>query len=157
MKVERRRDIKEAKSFKEQIEILKSRNIIIENDDFAISILKRVNYYRLSAYMLTHKNTDGNYNNISIEEVYDLYLFDKRLRNLILLMLENIEIAFRTHIAYLIAHKYGALGYKEPNNFRNASYHKGMIDTFNYEIDRSDEIFVSHHKSEYNGVFLFGS
>ncbi|MBB6697273.1 Abi family protein [Clostridium algidicarnis] len=153
MKVERRRDIKKAKSFKEQIEILKSRNIIIENDDFAISILKRVNYYRLSAYMLTYKNTDGNYNNISIEEVYNLYLFDKRLRNLILPMLENIEIAFRTHISYLIAHKYGALGYKEPNNFRNAGYHKEMIDTFNYEIDRSDEIFVSHHKSEYNGVF----
>lgn len=55
MKVERKRNIKEAKSFKEQIEILKSRNIIIENDDFVINILKRVNYYRLRAYMLMHK------------------------------------------------------------------------------------------------------
>lgn len=55
MKVERKRNIKEAKSFKEQIEILKSRNIIIENDDFVINILKRVNYYRLRAYMLIHK------------------------------------------------------------------------------------------------------
>ncbi|MEY8414787.1 Abi family protein [Tissierella praeacuta] len=153
MKVEQKRHIKEPKTFREQIKILKSRNVTIDNDDFAISVLKKVNYYRLSAYMLTHKNHDGNYNNISIEEIYDIYLFDKKLRNLILPILENIEIAFRTHISYLVAHKYGALGYKDSNNFRNASYHKGMIDTFNDEIDRSDEIFVSHHKNEYDGVF----
>lgn len=152
MKVEKTY-IKKAKSFREQIEILKSRNIIIENDEFAMNILKRVNYYRLSAYMLTYKNTDGSYKSISIEEVYELYIFDKRLRNLVLPMLENIEIAFRTHISYLIAHKYGPLGYKDPKNFRNSAYHKDMIDTFNYAIDKSDEIFVSHHKNEYNGLF----
>lgn len=148
-----KRDIKDPKSYKEQIKILKSRNIIIDDDDFATKILKKINYYRFSAYMLTYKNIDGNYEKISIEEVYDLYIFDKRLRNLILPMLENIEIAFRTHISYFIAHKYGALGYKDSNNFWNDNYHKKMIDTFNYEIDRSDEIFVTHHKSEYNGIF----
>lgn len=153
MKVETVRGIKDPKTFKEQIEILKFRNISIDSDKLAIYILKRVNYYRLSAYMLTHKKDDGNYDGISIEEVYDLYLFDKKLRNLILPMLENIEIAFRTHISYFIAHKYGALGYKNSKNFWNANYHKEMIDTLNYEIHRSDEIFVLHHKSEYNGVF----
>lgn len=68
-------------------------------------------------------------------------------------MLEEIEIAFRTHISYLIAHKYGALGYKNISNFQNQSYHKKMLKSFDNEIERSDEIFVIHHKSEYDGVF----
>ncbi len=153
MKLERKRDIKDPKTIDEQIKILKSRSILIDNDDFAKNILKKVNYYRLSAYMLTHKNSNGDYNDISIEDVYNIYLFDKRLRNLILPVLEDIEIAFRTYISYHIAHKYGALGYKDSNNFRNPQFHKGMIDALNDEIDRSDEIFVMHHKNEYDGVF----
>lgn len=153
MKVEREIYIKEPKSFKDQIEILKSRNVIIDNDDVALDILKGINYYRLSAYMLTHKKNDGNYHNISIEDVHKLYLFDKKLRNLILPMLENVEIAFRTHISYFIAHEYGALGYKDPANFQNQSFHRNMLKSFDDEIERSDEIFVTHHKSEYDGVF----
>lgn len=153
MKIERRRGIKDPKTIDEQIIILKSRSIIIDNEDFAVKVLKKVNYYRLSAYMLTHKNSNGDYNNLSIEDVYNIYLFDKRLRNLILPILEDIEIAFRTHISYHIAHKYGALGYKDSNNFREPQFHKGMIDALNDEIDRSDEIFVMHHKNEYDGVF----
>lgn len=145
--------IKKPKTFKEQVEILKSRGIIVTNNDLALNILKGINYYRLSAYILTHKKSDGNYHSISIEDIYKLYVFDKKLRNLILPMLEEIEIAFRTHISYLIAHKYGALGYKNISNFQNQSYHKKMLKSFDNEIERSDEIFVIHHKSEYDGVF----
>lgn len=153
MNIKGKKHIKEPKSFNDQIKILKSRGIIINDDNLALNILKRINYYRLSAYILTHKKDDGNYHNISIEDVYRLYLFDKKLRNLIFPMLENIEIAFRTHISYFIAHKYGALGYKNTANFQNQSYHKKMLKSFDSEIERSDEIFVTHHKGEYNGVF----
>lgn len=153
METEEKRDIKNPTTYEEQIEILKSRNLIIENEDRAVSILQRVNYYRLSAYTLTYKNNNGIYEKVSIENVYNLYKFDKNLRNLILPMLEDIEIAFRTHISYLIAHKYGALGYKNSKNFRNSKYHESMLKTLNDEIERSDEIFVTHHKNKYNGVF----
>lgn len=153
MKAEENKNIKKPKTFKEQIQILKSRNLTIDNDEEAICILKKINYYRLSAYMLTHKTKDGIYDGISIQDVYSLYQFDKELRNLILPMLENIEIAFRAHISYLIAHKYGALGYKDGHNFKNGKYHIGMLRNFDEEIHRSDEIFVTHYKSEYDGVF----
>ena len=36
---------------KEQIELLKSRGLIIVDEDFAESILSNITYYRLSAYM----------------------------------------------------------------------------------------------------------
>lgn len=71
-------------------------------------------------------------------------------------MLENIEIAFRTHIAYLMAHKYGALGYQDCRNFRNKNYHQGMLKDKENEIDRSDEIFVGHHKRYMVVFYRFG-
>lgn len=84
MGLEDKRDIKKPTTYKEQVEILKSKKLVIENEDRAISILQRINYYRLSAYMLTYKNDDGLYEKASIEKVYNIYLFDKNLRNLIL-------------------------------------------------------------------------
>ncbi len=99
-------------TFEEQVQILRSRNLIIDDEGIAISVLQNINYYRLSAYLLTYKIKDGSYNGASIMDAYRLYQFDQKLRKLILPMLENVEIAFRTHIAYLIAHKYGAIEYE---------------------------------------------
>lgn len=153
MKIEESTDIKKPTTFEEQVQILKSRNLIIDNEEKAKSILEKINYYRLSAYMLTYKTNDGMYEGASIEEVYNLYTFDKKLRNLILPMLEDVEISFRTHISHLLAHKYGSLGYKDYRNFRNENYHRIMMDILKAEINRSDEIFVSHHKQKYKGEF----
>lgn len=153
MKTKENKEIKKPTTFKEQVELLKSKNLIIENKEKAICILQKVNYYRLSTYMLTYKTKDRFHDGVSIRDVYSLYQFDKELRNLILPMLENIEIAFRAHIAYLIAHKYGALGYKDYRNFKNKNYHKSMLKNFKKEINRSDEIFVGHYKWYYGGVF----
>ena len=90
MNAEENINIKEPKTFEEQIEMLKSRNLTIGNDEEAIGILQKVNYYRLTAYMLTHKTRGGTYDGISIQDVYGFYQFDKGFRNLILPMLENI-------------------------------------------------------------------
>lgn len=45
--------LKPAKTFDEQLDILISRNLIVDNRTRAINILKQVNYYRFSAYSLT--------------------------------------------------------------------------------------------------------
>ncbi|TCS82514.1 Abi family protein [Tepidibacillus fermentans] len=146
-------NIKKPTTFEEQIEILKARNMVISDVEKAKNILKRISYYRLSAYMLTLKENDRFYDGISLEDVYNLYEFDKKLRNLLLGMLESIEITFRTHIAYLLAHKYGPIGYLDKNNFQNDQYHNDMILQINKEIDRSDELFIKHYKDKYKGIF----
>jgi len=53
--------------------------------------------------MITYKKEDKFKNNVSILDVYNLYKFDKKLRNLFLEMLESVVVAFRTHITYLIS------------------------------------------------------
>ena len=139
-------------TFEEQINILRKRNLIIDNETSAIDILSRVNYYRLSAYMLTFKSDDKFFNNTTLEDIYDTYCFDKKLRNLLVGVLESTEIEFRTHIAYHIAHKYGALGHLDSNNFTKVIFHEKYVSIIKNEIYKNrQELFVIHHKTKYNG------
>ena len=75
--------LKEPKSFKEQVEILKSRNMKIENESSAIEILKTTNYYRITAYALQFKTENGYTDKATFDTMYRLYKFDKRLRHII--------------------------------------------------------------------------
>jgi len=47
--------LKPPKSFEEQIDLLISRGLVVDDREEAISLLKRIYYYRLSAYTLTLK------------------------------------------------------------------------------------------------------
>ncbi len=58
-------------TFEEQLKILRKRNLIIDDENSAIDILSRVNYYRLSAYMLTFKSDDTFFDNTTLEDIYD--------------------------------------------------------------------------------------
>lgn len=51
--------IKEPKTYEQQAQILQKRNLIIDDMKGALSFLKRVNYYRFSAYGLTLKQSDN--------------------------------------------------------------------------------------------------
>lgn len=149
--------VKPPKTYKEQVEIYKGRKLRIENSEYSAKILQRVNYYRLSAYGLTLKDptNDKQYNNnASFNKMLSLYEFDRKLRLLLLGALETIEIAFRTHISYEIAHKFGPLGYKDKDNFINEKFHKESIDELDILIKKSrkGELFIQHHFKKYNGV-----
>ncbi|RJX28441.1 MAG: Abi family protein [Dethiobacter sp.] len=106
---------------------LDSEGLQIGDTQQAIEVLSRINYYRLSAHMLTYKVDNTFLDGVSFKDVYDLYEFDKRIRNMIMGVLETIEVAFRTHITYLIAHKYGATGYMDAKNFFNGQIHEEMM------------------------------
>lgn len=145
--------IKKPTTYEEQLHILRGRGLVIQDDGEAIAILKQVNYYRLSAYMLSLKKEDRFKEGTTIATVFNLYEFDRKLRNLLMSGLETIEIAFRTHIAYELAHTYGPLGYLEEQCFENASYHEEFIEHLERELKRADELFVAHHHVKYGGQF----
>ncbi|WP_408605246.1 Abi family protein [Anaerovorax odorimutans] len=56
-------------------------------------MLCRNNYYRLSGYTLTLRKDDKLfYENITLDDVMQIYYFDSELRSLLLRVLEYIEI-----------------------------------------------------------------
>lgn len=96
--------LKEPKTFKEQLNILKDKNVIIDNEELALNTLSKINYYRLSAYGLTLKKKDKDLykDGVSFRQIKRIYDFDKRLRELLLYHLEIVEVEFRTKIAYFM-------------------------------------------------------
>lgn len=136
-------------TFEDQLQILKSRGLIIHDENFAVHIFRRINYYRLSAYMLSLKSGDTFLDGTTFEQIFALYEFDRRFRYLIMEMVEQVEIAFRTHISYHIAHTYGALGHLNSEHF---DHHESFLAELEKEIQRSLEIFIKHHLEKYKGV-----
>lgn len=157
--------LKEPKTFDEQLQILKSRNMIVDNEEEAIKILKRTNYYRLTAYALQFKDGDNYNNKVSFETMYNLYKFDEKLRHLIMEILEGIEISLRTYMAYNLSIKYGPEAYTNQAIFKdiksytgyidsNGKQHKGLNEEINLEISKNrKELFVKHHIKKYDKHF----
>lgn len=150
------RAVKPPTTYEEQLKILKDRNLIIPSQLRAFEVLEKVNYYRLSAYFLTFKQEGDMFKEgTTFDKIYNLYEFDRKLRNLIMEQLESIEIAFRTNIAYYIAHNFGPLGYMESNNFENEQYHSQFMDELHKELGRrrKNELFVTHYDDFYGAKY----
>lgn len=145
--------LKQPISFEEQIDLLISRGLIVEDRDAAISILKRINYYRLTAYTLSLKVNDTFHQETSFWEICALYHFDQSLRALLMPVMETVEIAFRTHIAYFLSHKYGNVAHLDKSIFCNEDHYKQFREDLEKEVIRSNEVFVEHHNKKYSGNF----
>lgn len=153
MENHKKSQIKVPKTTEEQIQILKDRELVIEDEGYAKEVISKINYYRFSAYTLTLKKNDMFYKDTTFEHIYGLYEFDRKLRLELLSVLEQIEIQARTKISYHLAHKHGPTPHLNPDIFKNKIYFKKMKCLIEREIDRSKELFISHHKKRYNSVF----
>ena len=96
-------------SIEEQITTLKTRGLIIQNEDKAKEILKDIGYYRLGFYWyyfqedkIRHVFKEGT----QFSTAVDLYYFDMDLRHLLTKVLSRIEVNLRTQITYIVSNHY---------------------------------------------------
>lgn len=145
-------DIKPYLTIDEQLELLKRRGLFVEDDSSAKDTLSKFNYYRLSGYMLTLKKDEHFYNNASFDGVLQIYNFDRELKSLLLLWLEDVEIFLRTHIAYVLGN-YGATSYMDESSFASKEHQdEFLLELKKALADNKNEAFIKHHKTKYNGV-----
>ena len=146
--------VKKATTIDEQINLLKSRNLIISDENRAKKILSSINYYNFTGYLFTYKSNDGKYQNITFDDAYRIYLCDKRIRSIILYVIEIIEHNLKTKISYNMAHMLGELSYTDAANFTNAQEHGKLMNNFNQAVQRNKKVlFVKHHLRKYKGSF----
>ncbi|WP_211825135.1 Abi family protein [Kistimonas asteriae] len=163
------------KSYEEQLDILKARGLQVSNDEAAIAYLQRIGYYRLSAYWypfrifyheqdpltgrLSTKRTDNFVENTHFVDAVELYIFDKKLRLLMLDALERVEIALRVNIAYVLGEKdvfaYKHIGLFHPsfagktNKRTGKTRHQEWLDKYEGLLRRSKEDFVKHYRQKH--------
>lgn len=138
-------------TFEQQVERLAARGLGVADITPATEFLGRVNYYRFSAYCLPfeknrHQFSDG----VSFNDIVNLYEFDYRLRLVMNMALEHIEVFVRTRLAYMLAHKYGPFGHEDAANFFSGFDHAEFVSILRRETAHSHEVFVSHHKATYD-------
>ena len=105
-------------TIKQQIDILRQRGCIINDEEYAEKCLTNINYYRLAYYFAPFLERKGKYKDgTTFEQIMKVYDFDRILRRMIMTYLEEIEISMRAIISNYHAMKYGALGYLNASSF----------------------------------------
>lgn len=111
------------KSFAEQVEILKSRNMIIEDEKAVEEYLSKCNYYRLNVYFHIFLSKDKTrkswtYNKkVSFEDIKAIEETDSYLRHLIFNYIEKIELKLRTLISYYSSKSFGEYAFDSGDCF----------------------------------------
>jgi abortive infection bacteriophage resistance protein len=172
-------------SFDDQLHHLADNGLIIDDFNQAKTCLERMGYYRLSGYWFpfrerSHtcspldydqrkkKKKKGYTNRIALDtfidgatfkNAVDLYVFDKKLRLLMLDALERIEVSLRVDIS----HKLGEIdtfAYLKPELFfdefschieqrTGMTPHHSWLSSHAALITRSKEEFIRHNKEKY--------
>jgi len=147
--------LKQPAAYEQQIAKLREHGCEITDEALCKEILSRVSYYRLSAYFLTFRNKDGTYTQgTDLSKIYRLYEFDRKLRNLIFSVLEELEVYLRAQFSYHHSLKYGADGYRDATNFSARHDHANFIERIGDLVKSAEKLpFVKHHIKTYNGQF----
>jgi len=137
--------------YEDQVGLLMRRGLNCPDRDLALGWLRRIGYYRLSAYFIPFKDhaTDDFRPGASLDQIIDLYKFDSDLRRLVLEALDSIEINVRAVITYHMAQELGVFGYADPANFAMAFNHGDLMRILRREEGRSTEAFVGHYRAKY--------
>ncbi|MFV0511173.1 MAG: Abi family protein [Shewanella algae] len=156
-------------NYEQQLDQLMARGMTVTDPAAALSYLERIGYYRLSGYWYPFrrfeaagegrretKATDQFSQDTHMLDAVELYLFDKKLRLLVLDALERIEVALRVDIAYRLGER-DTFAHLESSNFhpsfiRQQAYKGSRLTRFEAWMDkyqglvtRSKEDFVRHY------------
>jgi abortive infection bacteriophage resistance protein len=172
------------KTYEDQLEQLIQRGMIVTDRAKALHYLERIGYYRLSGYWYPFRERSGVYcpltatngkkfkrgntnrlvlddfkTGASFQNAVELYVFDKKMRLLVMDALERIEIGLRVDISH-------SLGKKDPFAYLKPEL---LFDDFSTKLDektglsdhhqwlskqatlisRSKEEFIKHNKAKY--------
>lgn len=170
------------KSYEDQLDQLAGRGLLVTDRSLALDYLERVGYYRLSGYWYVFRkpgaptgcsvtrrtdSTSSIENQLRLDEfkdgatfqnAVDLYVFDKRLRLLVMDALERIEVALRVDVSHTLG-RLNSFAYADPSLFHESfsvrchdgglTRHQRWMDKHDRLIQRSKEDFVRHHQAKY--------
>ena len=148
----------------EQLSLLQTRGVTVEDMAFAELVLSNVSYYRFSAYLYPFRRRDGEVGykaGTSFQKCWQFYHFDRRLRLCVLDAVERVEVAIKTRIVNTLSTKYGPFAYRDPSflarNLKTDRF-SDLLRFVDGETQKSKEEFVNHFRMKYdsqNGLPLW--
>ena len=145
-------------SIQDQAQLLLNRGLVCTDTKRLEQYLTSIGYYRLSAYWLPFEqhSSNGSRNhqfvpNTNFDEILELYIFDRKLRLLIMEAIERIEVALRSQWSGTLALlNNDSHAYMNPLLFKCPRQHIRNLAKIDREFEKSNETFILHYKSSYN-------
>lgn len=149
------------KSLEEQIYILKEKGLVIENEKYAEEVLLRENYFFLNGYrhlFMKAKDKSKYISGTKFEEVYSLFLFDRRLRNILFKNILIIENNIKSIISYQLSKKYGyrEKEYLKISNFNTSFEYKKQVNDVIGKMKRQIKTNAASHAATRHYVYNYG-
>lgn len=142
----------------EQLSLWESRGLLIPDRQRARHYLSVISYYRFSAYALPFQRGNGDHcfkAGTTFGDILDLYIFDRRLRLLLLDSIERIEVALRAVLTNALAEHHGAHAYLKPEIFDTRYNHSWLLQKIADKCtDRQAETFIKHYRKKYSEPHL---
>ncbi|MBN91432.1 MAG: DNA-binding protein [Erythrobacteraceae bacterium] len=151
----------EPTSVSDQILLLQSRGIS-GDEDLMRRWLRTVGYYRLSAYWLPLELPPSRDQTRSkrfppgtaFSDIIDIYVFDRKLRLLVMEAVDRFEIAVRARWTNLLSLAHGSHAHVHAKNFHNGFEHARMFAKIAKTAEESSEVFVEHYRKKYTDPFV---
>ncbi len=152
---------KQFKNLDEQLEIFKYKGLVIENEEFAKTVLLRENYFFLNGYRHLFMKSANNKRYIegtTFEELYSLFLFDRQFRNIIFKHLLIIENNIKSIISYQLSKKYGykESDYLKTKNFDGSPDKQRQINDLLKKMKRQIRVNGSQHSATSHYLSNYG-
>ena len=134
---------KPALTFDQQYDLLLDRGLIIPDRLRAQRWLRHISYYRFSAYFVPFKVANDQFaTGTTFDQVAGSYIFDRKLRLILMDAIERLEVALRTGLTYGISHQYGPFGHVNPLNFDARFDHEEFMEELAQAEDQSHQVLV---------------
>ncbi len=142
-------------SYADQLNLLKSRGLSIEDDAKALHLLEHIGYYRLSGYwysLLALPKASHQFKlQASFNTAFRLYCFDRELRQLVLGEIEKIEVAVKAQMINVLSHQFGPIWYADQRKFNNhKDNHTATLRKLLEDYHQSREDFVIAFRNKYS-------
>lgn len=152
---------KQFRTIEQQIDILREKNLIIEDEEKTKEILLRENYFFISGYrhLFMNSSLDKKFiTGTTFRELYSLFNFDRNFRNILFKNILIIENQLKSVISYQLSKKYG---YREKDylNFKNFTQDKSKTRRVKDIIDkmkRQIRINGTHHEATMHYMSNYG-
>lgn len=151
--------MKEYKNNEELIDYLVSKNVTVNNIEQALENIEQYSYYSIvNSYKFVFKDEENNYKaNVTFEEIFALYEFDKNIKSIFLKYTLEIEVIIKSLMANIIAEQYGVENYLKSENFdeqANEEFKDNLIECVNKEIEDNykKHSAIKHYKDTYGFI-----
>ena len=153
--------IKTFKTIDEQIEILKSKGLRIDDVDYAKNILLRENYFFLSGYRHLFLKSPKDRMFIpgtDFKEFYALFNFDRQIRNIFFKNILIVENNAKSIFSYQLSRKYGIREKDNlnPSNFDKSSDKSRQVNDLLKKIKRQIRVNGGQHSATMHYMTNYG-